>query len=148
MRRSAIAACTVFAGLISAGCVPKLVATRDAVPVTIEIKCEGESFLWSIDYVSKQIEFPDIIEWKLATTSTPNASFSINKKSGKGWPFGGDLPYEGKKDKPAKGDGVKDNAKGRYEYTITAICTPSSGATKTVVIDPDMIIIRGGTRPQ
>ncbi len=153
MRLSAVAGCVVFAGLISAGCNRgKFVAaaTDDPKTVSISITCSADGVVATVTPSVVEVNFPNLVSWEVTSTSTVS-DFSIDKKkdASKKWPYGGSLPYKAKKGEKAKSDGtVWHDADGRYGYSISANCTPADGPIKNIVIDPDMIIIRGGTRPQ
>ena len=153
MRRSAIAACVVFAGLISAGCKKPQwdqAATDDPKNVDITITCSADGVVATVSPSVVEVNFPNLVTWTVSSTSTVS-EFSIDKKKDdkKRWPYGGSLPYKAKKGEKAKSDGtIYHDAEGKYGYSITAKCTPADGPIKEITIDPDMIIIRGGTRPQ
>lgn len=130
-------------------------AASDSKPVrqasqTVEVKvrvdclaARGVSFSlvpWSIT-----VNAGDSISWLLDPQSNVD-SMDVVETKGKGWPFKKKPPYKVSK---AKSNGAKDqdlNAKpGKYKYAVQAICVRvPSMAADTVLIDPDMIIVRGG----
>lgn len=78
----------------------------------------------------------DDIVWQL-TPESDVERYRINRKTpvfGR-WPFA-ERPLDGDRANPPRGNGVKDNADGRYRYKVIGWCR---GGDKEV-IDPDIII--------
>lgn len=146
MRTPVLVTSIVIAGSLLSGCSkPAYVAAPVEVPVSVMIQCAGDSVVAKIKPLSVNIYEDgirnEIAKWVLDPASTVTEIEIDKKKNGK-WPYGGTLPYKVRKNEPGKGDGVLKDASGKYDYSITASCV-ANGAPRQIVIDPDMIIIRG-----
>ena len=117
------------------------------VEVNVRIDClagRGVSFSlipWAINV------YPgDSIDWKLDPAANVDSVEIIDVKA-KGWPFKKKPPYKATKTKPVGARDLDVQQKGsKYHYAVKAICIRSTVplVADTVVIDPDIIIIRGG----
>ena len=114
------------------------------VPVNVTITCTGDGVQFSISPYRVRLNVGDEVDWRLV--NSPNVTeFSIDRKGpGKPWPFTDSPPYRGGRANPAKGRNMDPKADGTYPYNIAATCSPSDGSQRYVVIDPDMIVVRGG----
>ena len=144
MRSSAVVTSLVVAALSLVGCKKEFTAASKSIPVNVSVRCVGDSVFASIRPYSINVYDDEIVEWVLDSAATVG-EIEINEKQSGKWPFGGNLPYKAKKNEPGKGKDVLKSAKGQYEYVIETACT-MNGEPKKILIDPDMIIIRG-TRP-
>lgn len=149
MRTSAVIAAVVAAALVSGACRsgPLYEDTETEFPITITVTCSTDGVVARVVPSIANLTNKQNPVWTLDNTSTVS-EFSIDEKKDarkEKWPYGGTLPYSGEKDKPAKGDGkVESNPPGTkktYGYSISATCTPPGGPIKSIVIDPDIIII-------
>lgn len=149
MPRLVAVACRGFIALLISGiALPSAVAAQSAttggVPVAVDVRCTPNNGVTvSVTPWSAQLAQGEEIVWAL----DPNANVDdimITSKQGPGtWPFANSPPYHGNAGKPPKGSGMKPNQLGkRYAYAITAVCHRADGTTNTIVIDPDMIIVR------
>lgn len=142
MRSAALLPIAVVA-LSAVACKKKLTETQGEFPIKISISCTAEAVAATISPFHAKYYFPRLAVWTLDDASMTVSEFSIDKKPKGEWPYGGDLPYRGKRGEPAKGRGIAKNAEGKYQYSVSAICTPPGDTARLIVIDPDMIIIRG-----
>jgi hypothetical protein len=115
------------------------------VNVDVRIDClAGRGVSFSLTPWSIVMNAADSITWSL----DPGANVSemqVIAKAGKPWPFRARPPYKSTKNKPAGARGLEPGQTGRrYQYAVSAICTRDSVTADTVIIDPDIIIIRGG----
>jgi hypothetical protein len=120
------------------------VQASTVVPVNVTITCTGDGVQFSISPYRVRLNVGDDVDWRLV--NSPNVTeFSIDRKAGKpAWPFTDSPPYRGGKDNPAKARRMDPKADGTYPYNIAATCSPADGSQRYVVIDPDMIVVRGG----
>lgn len=90
----------------------------------------------SVSPAELRVRRGDDIVWQL-TPESDVERYRINRKTpvfGR-WPFA-ERPLDGNRANPARGNGVKQNASGRYRYNVVGWC---SGGGKEI-IDPDIII--------
>ena len=128
---------------IAAGAMPKAVQTSTVVPVNVTITCTGDGVQFSISPYRVRLNVGDGVDWRLV--NSPNVTeFSIDRKAGKAWPYTDSPPYRGGRGNPAKGRNMDPKADGTYPYNVAATCSPSDGSQRYIVIDPDMIVVRGG----
>jgi hypothetical protein len=117
--------------------------TSTVRPVDVKITCTGDGVQFSISPYRVRLNVGDAVDWRLV--DSPNVTeFSIDRKVGKPWPFTESPPYRGGRGNPAKGRGMDPKADGTYPYNIAATCSPTDGSQRYIVIDPDMIVVRGG----
>lgn len=129
---------------IAALAAPEPVQTSTVVPVNVTITCTGDGVQFAISPYRVRLKVDDGVDWVLVN-SPDVTEFSIDKKGpGKPWPYTDSPPYRGGKANPAKGRGMDPKADGTYPYTIAATCSPADGSQRYIVIDPDMIVVRGG----
>jgi hypothetical protein len=141
MRLYAVVACVAVAALTSAASSKQILDTNAVVAVAVQITCPGDSVQASISPYIAQVPQGAQIEWTLVN-SPDVPEIQIDKKAGKGWPYGNSLPYHGSAKNPAKGQSMHPNQAGKkFSYNITGTCTPEGQDPRRVVIDPDMIII-------
>ncbi len=111
-------------------------------PITIDISCDDSVTVGLVDRHGAQAWSVEVkknsdIEW----IAGPHvASFSITPKAGDEWPL--EAPYPLRDDTKKKAmSKAKSNAKaGAHGYVIRAVCSPTAGGQRIVIIDPDMII--------
>lgn len=141
MRRPAPIAC-VAVSLMTGACAKPVLEPGAVVPVSVSLTCADTGMQASISPYIVQIPEGDQVEWKLTDNSTVS-EIEIDKKKDGSWPYDGDLPYKGSKERAAKAGRMKSGLVGRkFGYTISGTCTSSGGEERRIVIDPDMIIIR------
>lgn len=121
------------------------VRQAQTVEVHVRIEClagRGASFSlvpWSITVYPT-----DSVAWLLDPQSNVG-DMDILETRGQGWPFRVKTPYKGTKVRPAGAKGFDAQQKaGKYKYSVRALCVRTAAATDTILIDPDMIIPRGG----
>jgi hypothetical protein len=145
MRGKAIVVGASVAAITMIACVkPRIINTTTVVPVDVTITCTGEGIQAFITPYTARLQPGDGIDWRLV--ASPNVQeISIDRKPGRDWPYASSPPYRGQSGNPAKGRNMKSTARGTYPYSISGICQPPGGSPRSVIIDPDMIIIRGET---
>ena len=116
--------------------------TPGGVNVAIDIQCTANNgVLFSLTPWNARIYQGDSIAWVL----NPNAQvpeITISSKQA-AWPFTSGPPYKGNAAMPPKAKGMKPNQGGkRFAYAVTAVCTRADATKDSVIIDPDVIIIR------
>lgn len=110
-------------------------STRD---VTIDARCTGgENTSVTLRPWNLRIQQGDDVRWVLNANANSDDIAITPKRDA--WPFVGVPPYKGGKGKPAKSGGMRQNARGRYSYNVTLICSNGAKAD-TVQIDPDIIV--------
>ncbi len=110
-------------------------ATRD---VTIDARCTGgENTSVTLRPWNLKIRQGDDVRWVLNANANSDDITITPKRAA--WPFDAEPPYEGGKGRPAQSGGMRQNARGRYSYNVTLICTNGTRAD-TVQIDPDIIV--------
>ncbi|MBA2708493.1 MAG: hypothetical protein H0U59_11885 [Gemmatimonadaceae bacterium] len=118
-------------------------AAARGVNVAIDIRClPGNGVQFSLAPWTAQLQQGDSIAWVLnQDANVPEITVSSKQDA---WPFLEGPPYKGKAGKAPKAKGMKANLKvgDRFAYAVTAVCTRADGSTSSVIIDPDMIIIR------
>lgn len=146
MRRLLLVACVGFTALAVTGVAFPVVAgaqvTGGGVSVAIDIQCTANNgVLFSLTPWNARIYQGDSIAWVL----NPNAQvpeITITSKQA-AWPFTSAPPYKGNAAVPPKAKGMKANQGGRrFSYAVTAVCTRADATKDSVIIDPDVIIIR------
>lgn len=143
MRRLITVVTISTAALMTGACTKPALTPRAAYPVEVTVMCRGDGMQASISPYIAKIPEGDVIEWKL-TDSSSVASIDIAKKKKYGaWPYEDGPPYNGTKERPAKAGPMKSGqVDKKFGYTISGTCT-TGGETRKIIIDPDMIIIRG-----
>ncbi|MDO8501191.1 MAG: hypothetical protein Q7S20_05070 [Gemmatimonadaceae bacterium] len=147
MRPITVVACITIAALAAAACNKDLARdTNTNLLVDVSITCTGDGVQFSLSPWRASLREGDEITWNLASDPAIS-SITINKKQS-AWPFMTQPPYSGGHDKQPHAKGMKANQGGKppFKYSVTGICTRAGGIADTVVIDPDMIIIKGGTQ--
>jgi hypothetical protein len=119
---------------------------RPAQTVTVNVRVDclaGRGVAFSLIPWAATLYPGDSIDWALDQTSTVDSMEIVDLK-GRGWPFKKKPPYKAKR---GKGIGARDldaaQKAGKYNYGVLAYCNRGA-ETDTVLIDPDMIIVRGG----
>ncbi len=158
MPRLAIVACLSICTLVSIGAVsPETLAAQGSpaqsttsmpIPlagearVEVDVRCTPNNGVqFSLSPWTARLAQGDSIAWVLH----PDANVSEITVTAKqpDWPFTSMPPYKGNATRGPKGKGMKPNQLNkRYAYAINTSCARADGTTSTVVIDPDMIIIR------
>lgn len=107
--------------------------------VEINAKCAGpNNTAVTVSPWNLTIAQDDDVEWVLDGNADTEEVSITPKQRGK-WPYASQPPYKGGKANPARADKMKRNAKGRYSYNVTLVCTNGNTAD-TVTVDPDIII--------
>lgn len=79
----------------------------------------------------------DEVTWLLDRNAN-SSEITITPKR-EAWPFASTPPYRGSKASPARAGNMRPNARGRYAYSVSLICT-HDGVPDTVLVDPDIIV--------
>lgn len=113
------------------------------VNVDARVDClAGRGVSFSLTPWSISLRPGDSINWRLDAASNVT-DMQVLAKTGKPWPFSRKTPYKSSKGKPAGAQALDPTQAGRkYQYAVTAICVRDNVTSDTVIIDPDMIIIR------
>ncbi len=123
-----------------------LAFTRDREAVTalavgqveIDARCTGgENTRITIRPWNLKVRQGDDVNWVLNRNAN-SSDITITPKR-EAWPFADAPPYRGTKAAPARAAGMRPNAKGRYAYSVSLICT-NGARSDTVLIDPDIIV--------
>ncbi len=145
MRAKVVLAC-------GAAVLAAVVATKDSldaqgafrtVNVDVRIDClAGRGVSFSLTPWAIEVLQGDSINWRLDGSANVSEMQVIAKRNGQ-WPFRRKPPYRSTKARPAGAQALDAAQNGRkYQYAVSAICTRDSVTADTVIIDPDMIIIR------
>ncbi len=129
-----------------------VVATKDSldaqgtfrtVNVDVRIDClAGRGVSFSLTPWAIEVQRGDSINWRLDASANVSEMEVIAKRGGP-WPFRRKPPYRSTKARPAGAQSLDQGQNGRrYQYAVSAICVRDSVTADTVIIDPDMIIIR------
>lgn len=147
MRAKVLVGCCAFLVLAAVSTKQSIDAqgAYKTVNVDVSIDClpdRGVSFSltpWAI-----VMNAGDSLTWSLDSGATVS-EMQVIAKQGRPWPFRSRPPYKSTKAKPAGARALDPAQNGRrYQYAVSAICTRDSVTADTVIIDPDIIIIRGG----
>lgn len=119
-----------------------------AVQVSVRVDClAGRGVSFSLTPWVATVQPGDSISWMLDEQSNAETLEVVQIRGNSNWPFARKLPYRTRKGQ-AVGARALDPAQrgGRYKYAVQAICTRTANpyTADTVLIDPDIIIIRGG----
>lgn len=146
MRGRLLVVRVVFTVLVATGVVFPIAAGAQGgtggVNVALDIQCTADNGVqFSLTPWNAKLYQGDSIAWVLS----PNAQvpeITITSKQ-TAWPFLSGPPYTGNAAKGPKAKGMKPNQAGkRFAYAVTAVCTRADATKDTVIIDPDVIIIR------
>jgi hypothetical protein len=146
MRGKSLLSCCAFV-VFTAVAIPDSLAaqgTPGVVNVNVRVDClAGRGVSFSLIPWVIEVQPGDSINWLLDPTSNVTDMDVINKMPGNQWPFQRKPPYRSTKQNAA-GARARDNAQSgrRYKYAVSAICPRNAAEADTVIIDPDMIIIR------
>ena len=142
MRHAALVVCVIAVPLIASACAQPSLEPLGVVPVEVSIRCVGAAVEASISpYVVEVPEGSQVI-WNLTENSNVTGIEINRKKRLAAWPYAGDLPYRGNRENPPKAGNMKSGQVGkRFSYNISGTCV-AAGQSRTIVIDPDMIIVR------
>lgn len=148
MRAKVLLGCCAFLVLAA-------VTTKDSIDaqgayktvnVDVRIEClAGRGVSFSLSPWAIVMDAGDSLTWSLDQGANVS-EMQVTAKQGRPWPFRARPPYKSTKGKPAGARSLEPSQNGRrYQYAVSAICTRDSVTADTVIIDPDIIIIRGGT---
>lgn len=122
---------------------PAAAQTHD---VHVRIDClAGRGVSFSLLPWAITLQPGDSVAWRLDAGSNVDSMDVIEAKDKK-WPFKRKPPYKSTKAKAGGGQELDPNEKGgKYHYAVRAVCVRSAvpAVADTILIDPDMIIIRG-----
>lgn len=118
------------------------------VQVDVRIDClAGRGVSFSLTPWSISLNEGDSISWKLDSQANVDSMDVVEVSPGRGWPFARKPPYKSTKARANGARALDTNQRGRnYKYAIRAICVRAVSPydADTVLIDPEMIIIRPG----
>jgi hypothetical protein len=115
-------------------------APQATVTVTVNARCAGpKQTEITVSPWNVRMAQGDQINWVIANNANSD-NITIEPKDRTRWPFTNQPPYAGTKANPARGTGMRPNARGTYKYNISLICQQGSNAPDTVVVDPDIIV--------
>ena len=118
------------------------------VQVDVRIDClAGRGVSFSLTPWAIRFNAGDSISWILDPQSNVDSMDVVEAAPGRGWPFARKPPYKSTRARANGARALDASQRGtRYKYAIRAICvravTPYDA--DTVLIDPEMIIIRPG----
>ena len=115
------------------------------VNVDVRVDClAGRGVSFSLTPWSVVMRAGDSINWRLDNGANVS-EMQVIAKTGRPWPFRRRPPYRSTKARPAGAQALDPAQTGRrFQYAVSALCVRDDTTTDTVIIDPDMIIIRGG----
>jgi hypothetical protein len=119
------------------------------VQINVRVDClAGRGVSFSLTPWVATVQPGDSISWMLDEQSNAESLEVVQIRGNNNWPFAKKLPYRTRKGGQGVGARALDsNQKGnKYKYAVQAICTRTANpyTADTVLIDPDIIIIRGG----
>jgi hypothetical protein len=144
---SAVAVAVVLGSTLAAA---DELARRQARNVQVDVRIDclaGRGVSFSLTPWEITVMPGDSISWKLDPQSNVDSMDIIEARPGRGWPFARKPPYKSRRSRANGARALDANQRGgRYRYAVRAICVRSESPLEvdTVLIDPEMIIIRGG----
>lgn len=146
MRAKVLLGCCAFLVLAAVEANDALVAqgTFRTINVDVRVDClAGRGVSFSLTPWVIEVGVGDSINWRLDAGANVTEMEVVTKQPGGAWPFRRKPPYRATKVRPA-GAQALDNAQSgrRYKYAVSTVCVRDSASSDTVVIDPDIIIIR------
>ena len=146
MRAKVLLGCCAFLVLAAFEAKDSLVAQGAYRTVNVDVRVEclaGRGVSFSLTPWSIEMAAGDSINWRLEQGANVSEMEVIAKGPGNSWPFKKKPPYRSTKSKPAGAQSLDTNQKGRkYRYAVSTVCVRDSVTSDTVIIDPDIIIIR------
>lgn len=125
---------------------PSRPQAAQTVDVYVRIDClAGRGVSFSLMPWAITVQPGDSVAWRLDPGSNVDSMDVVEGKDKK-WPFKRKPPYKSTKAKAGGGQSLDANEKGgKYHYAVRAVCIRSAvpAVADTILIDPDMIIIRG-----
>lgn len=125
---------------------PSRPQAAQTVDVNVRIDClAGRGVSFSLMPWAITVQPGDSVAWRLDPGSNVDSMDVVEGKD-KTWPFKRKPPYKTTKAKAGGGQSLDPNEKGgKYQYAVRAVCVRSTvpAVADTILIDPDMIIIRG-----
>ena len=111
------------------------VATKE---VSIDARCTGgENTSITLRPWNLKIRQGDEVSWVLnADANSDEVSITPKRNA---WPFAATPPYRGSKKTRVQSGAMRPNARGRYSYNVSLICT-NGARSDTILIDPDIIV--------
>jgi hypothetical protein len=145
MRREVLLGCCAL--VLAAVAIPESLGaqgTGNTLNVNVRVDClAGRGASFSLVPWQVVVQPDDSVNWVLEFGANVSEMEILNRTPGNRWPFVSRPPYRVTKDRPigarARQAGQSDR---RYKYAVSAICVRSATESDTLVIDPDMIIIR------
>jgi hypothetical protein len=133
---AAIASFPLLASAPRSPATPAFATTR----ITVDARCAGPNNTQvSVAPWNARIAQGDSVEW-VVNAAANTEEITITAKRANAWPFTAATPYRGSKAAPARGAGMRNNARGRYSYNIQLVCQSGATPPDTVLIDPDIIV--------
>lgn len=117
--------------------------SSQTVNVDVRVDClAGRGVSFSLTPWSISMKPGDSINWRLDAAANVT-EMEVKAKATKPWPFKKKTGYKSKKNQPAGAKELDAAEKGsKYQYVVSAICVRDAAMSDTVIIDPDIIIIR------
>lgn len=153
MRAKVLLGCCAFLVLAAATTKDSLDAQGAAKTVAVDVRIDclaGRGVSFSLTPWVIEMKAGDSLTWRLDQGANVS-EMQVIAKQGKPWPFSSPPPRNATKEKPAGARALNPNVpppgmeRFRYQYAVKAVCDRGAEASDTVIIDPDIIIIRGGT---
>lgn len=146
MRARVLLGCSAFLVFAAVEANDSLVAQGAAAlhQVHVRVDClAGDGISFSLTPWTTTVRAGDSINWNLDPGANVSEMEVITKRPGGPWPFRRKPPYKVTKNHPMGAQALDDaHNDRRYQYAVSAICFRDSSNVDTVVIDPDIIIIR------
>jgi hypothetical protein len=105
--------------------------------VTIVFQCGGTR---SVSPWQLRIRQGDNVDWVLDDASDVTEFEIVKKRTLQRWIFDDGRPSRGRRGEPARGRGMRQNARGTHAYNIEAMCPGPGNSMQKAVIDPDIIV--------
>ena len=146
MRGKVLLGCGAFIVLAAVEARDSLVAQGAARTVNVDVRVDclaGRGVSFSLTPWTIEVQQGDSINWRLDQGANVASMDIISKMPGNQWPFRRKPPYRSTKARPAGAQSLDNAQTGRrYKYAVSTVCVRDSTQADTVIIDPDMIIIR------
>lgn len=125
---------------------PPRPSAAQTIDVNVRIDClAGRGVSFSLLPWAITVQPGDSVAWRLDPGSNVDSMDVVEARNGK-WPFKRKPPYRSTKARAGGGQSLDPDEKGnKYHYAVRAVCVRSAvpAVADTILIDPDMIIIRG-----
>ena len=146
MRARVLLGCSAFVVLAAVEAKDSLKAqgTFRTVNVDVRVDClAGGGVSFSLTPWQIVVNPGDSLNWRLDQGANVSTIEIVAKGQGNQWPFRRKPPYRATKANPVGAQALDNSQTGRrYRYAVSTVCVRDSVNVDSVIIDPDIIIIR------